>query len=155
KDAIPTGDVTSGPSADAENANMANPVFESANSVLDSNPLSESITKDLTSNQTQPAALPNNAAVDDVAPIPIPQSLPAEPIGSTCWPAPNALLVQLDQLSAEPECKNWVENVKALCLEVCRTSPTEPQKAAPSLRQLQSLAEVADTLAGTLKSNQA
>ena len=148
KDAIPTGDVTSGPNTDAEDTNTAN-------SAIDANPLSEFIAKDLTPIPSQPAPLSNNAAVDDAVPIPIPQSLPAESTGSTYWPVPNALLVQLDQLSAEPECKNWVENVKVLCLEVCRTSPTEPQRAAPSLRQLQSLAEVADTLAGTLKNNRA
>ena len=44
KDAIPTGDVTSGPNADAEDPNTAN-------SAIDANPLSEFIAKDLTPNQ--------------------------------------------------------------------------------------------------------
>ncbi len=43
KDAIPTGDVTSGPNTDAEDPNTAN-------SAIDANPLSEFIAKDLTPN---------------------------------------------------------------------------------------------------------
>ena len=148
KDAIPTGDVTSGPRADAESA-------LDTNSVFNSNPVSDPSSKDLTPIETQTAPSANRSKFDDAVQTAQPPAPAAEPIASSDWPMPNALLAQLNRLSAEGECKNWVDNVKALCLEVCRTPPTEPQRAAPFIRQLQSLADVADTLAGTLKSNRA
>ncbi len=170
KNAIPTGDVTSGPSADPEEfvANDTTTIPEKvpdtfsvsdnrsateANLTPNSNAVPDDNTKEIAPVEPQTLPADQTEIANDTPSNPQPETQPTEAVGSSYWPVPTALMAQLNRLSADPDCKNWVDNVKALCLEVCRTSPTDLQRAAPLIRQLQSLAEVGDTLAGTLKNN--
>ena len=150
KNAIPTGDVTSGPSADPEEF-VANDntipekvpdTFSVPTTVRQRMPISRPMPMRFPMTIRKKSRRSNRKPYRRTRP-----KLPTirrrtQPAGSahptdrsnlesSYWPVPTALMAQLNRLSADPDCKNWVDNVKALCLEVCRTSPTDLQRAAP------------------------
>lgn len=68
---------------------------------------------------------------------------------SAGWPKPQSLLAQLDRLSQRAEYHSWASQARELCLDLCRTSDSDPQQAHQALNKLESLYARADALAGT------
>jgi hypothetical protein len=78
--------------------------------------------------------------------------LPPAECSSTAWPVPTTLLVQLEELTDPPACREWAEGVKDALERLSKLDDLDAAAAAAALDELKRLASEASPLAETIAS---